>query len=498
MLRWGLDLKFHVIRNLTNLVGKVWNGDLFFLNEDGEYHPSFNSNYHNNPLVADLLSDSSMSKGLFKDIKEKTSTSSDLQLLEWVETGLAVLVIPIFSEQKWIGAIGVTGFISKEENRERVLSLFKKNSTKQKELVLKHVEKSGILFLKEVLISLAEEMIIIHEEDRRKSQHLDNYYDSKFKYGNMIGKSSVMQDLYSFLDKIKNSESSVLIEGENGTGKELVAQSIYQYSPRHKRPFVAQNCASLNDNLLESELFGHVKGAFTGAIQDKKGLFELADKGTLFLDEIGDTSLSMQAKLLRVLQEGEFFPVGSVKPKKVDVRVIVATNKNLRLMIQQGTFREDLYYRLNIININVPPLRKRSEDIPLLVDYFLSQQGGNDQVKVFNESVLEKLMSYSWPGNIRELQNEVQRMSILSQFSISITTEHLSPKFFESSSPDGVGYSKEQNLKQAIKELEKKMIGKCLKEERWNKTRVAKKLGISRAALISKVKDYELEKKVIA
>lgn len=499
MFQWNQNLNnFHAIRNLKNLIGKLWNSDLLLLDETGQLNTSFNSNYYNNPFVASLLTDSTITTNVFQEIKEKTASSNGIQILEWKETGLSVLAIPIFNNQQWVGAIAVTGFIyDKLGNRDKIEAYLKERNF-EKTANIKSVDEDSIVYLKEILLSLAEELILINESDRKRKKHLKNYSSSSFKYGNMIGKSEKMQNLYSLLDKIKHSESSILIQGENGTGKELVAQSVYQHSPRSKQAFVIQNCAALNDNLLESELFGHVRGAFTGAVQDKKGLFELADKGTLFLDEIGDTSVSMQAKLLRVLQDGQFFSVGSTEAKKVDVRIIAATNKDLRLMIEQKTFREDLYYRLNVINITVPPLRERREDIPLLIDYFLSQQEDDDTVRIFNESVMESLINFSWPGNIRELQNEVQRMSILSQFSVNITEEHLSHKFFNNSGSAGLPNSNTKNMKEAIKELERQMIKKCLQEERWNKTRAARTLGISRAALISKVKEYELEKKVIA
>jgi len=241
----------------------------------------------------------------------------------------------------------------------------------------------------------------------------------------MIGKSKPMQSLYALLDKIKFADSTVMIQGENGTGKELIAKSIHYNSQRKDKNFVIQNCSAFNDNLLESELFGHVKGSFTGALKDKKGLFEIADKGTFFLDEIGDTSPQMQVKLLRVIQEGTFTPVGSTEMRKVDVRIIAATNKNLREMVEQGTFREDLYYRLNVINIRVPPLRERKEDIPVLVEAFLAKNAetSNKPKKQLMGRAVEKLYDYPWPGNVRELQNEIERLCVLTGDDAKIDTK---------------------------------------------------------------------------
>jgi two-component system, NtrC family, response regulator HupR/HoxA len=299
----------------------------------------------------------------------------------------------------------------------------------------------------------------------------------------MIGKSKPMQSLYALLDKIKGADSTVMVQGENGTGKELIAKSIHYNSHRHDKPFVLQNCSAFNDNLLESELFGHTKGSFTGALKDKKGLFEIADKGTFFLDEIGDTSPQMQVKLLRVLQEGTFTPVGATETKKVDVRIVAATNRNLKEMVELGTFREDLYYRLNVINIRVPPLRERKEDIPYLVDFFLAklhEVHPAAQKKVLTKRALEKLYDYSWPGNVRELQNEIER-------------------FLESAEKTKVqGARLQGKLKDALEDLEREMIREGLRRTGWNKSKLAKELGISRAGLIMKVEKYGLDKRKLA
>jgi transcriptional regulator with PAS, ATPase and Fis domain len=252
---------------------------------------------------------------------------------------------------------------------------------------------------------------------------------------------------------------------------------------------------------LESELFGHVKGSFTGALKDKKGLFEMADKGTFFLDEIGDTSPQMQVKLLRVLQEGTFTPVGATEMRKVDVRIVAATNRNLKEMVEQGTFREDLYYRLNVINIRVPPLRERKEDIPFLTDFFLNKiheaQGGVKHQ--LTKRALEKLYDYPWPGNVRELQNEIERLCVLSGEESKLMGELLSPKILEAGEKNKVQGSRLQGkLKDALEDLEREMIREGLRRTGWNKSKLAKELGISRAGLIMKVEKYGLDKRKIA
>jgi transcriptional regulator with PAS, ATPase and Fis domain len=263
---------------------------------------------------------------------------------------------------------------------------------------------------------------------------------------------------------------------------------------------VTVNCSAFNENLLDSELFGHVKGSFTGAIKDKKGLFEAADKGTLFLDEIGDMSPTMQVKLLRVLQEGTLTPVGGTEVRKVDVRVVAATNKDLKEMVEQGLFREDLYYRINVINLVVPPLRDRKEDIPILVEHFLARncKEKNLPVKQLAKRAMEKIFDYPWPGNIRELENEIERVIVLAGEEHRVSADLLSQRirdFGENTKVQGVRVA--GKLKDALEELEKTMIKEGLRRTNWNKSRLAKELGISRAGLIMKVEKYGLDKRRI-
>ena len=493
MFQWNQYRHLHVVRNLKALIGKIWNADVLFMNEK-EFSNPLNEKYFHNSFVSQLLKDSDMNQELFQFLQQNTSSSKEVSLLHWNTTGLSVLAIPIFTNQKWVGLVAVTGFVCDSSQLEKAKLTAQKIGCPDSRISMIQSEKIEIM--KNIACSLTQEIMLVSHIEQTKKDMDKKFNQPGSSYGDIIGQSSPMKNLYSVLDKIRQTDSSVLIQGENGTGKELVAQAIYKNSLRSKEAFIVQNCSAFNDNLLESELFGHVKGAFTGAIQDKVGLFELADKGTFFLDEIGDTSLAMQAKLLRVLQEGTFFPVGSVRPKKVNVRIIAATNRDLNAMMKQGIFREDLYYRLNVINIKVPSLRERRQDIGLLSEYFLIRES-KETKKFFSSEVLQHLKNYSWPGNVRELHNEVLRMIILSQSIEMINKEFLSPKILEDPSVSS-STSSEQKLKEAIKVLEKEMIGRCLKEESWNKTRVAKKLGISRAALISKVKIYDLERKDIA
>ena len=317
---------------------------------------------------------------------------------------------------------------------------------------------------------------------------------ARARYRDIIGHSKPLLELFRTLDKISVSDSTVLIEGENGTGKELIARAIHAHSKRKDRQFVAQNCSALNDNLLDSEFFGHKKGSFTGAMSDKQGLFDLAHGGTFFLDEVGDMSPALQVKMLRVLQEGTFLPVGGTVVRKVDVRVIAATNRDLKAMVREGSFREDLYYRLNVINLVVPSLRERREDIPALADHFFARtvRRMNIRPKGLAAETLRRLVAHDWPGTVRELENEVERLVVLAGDGAEVGPELLSPKL------RGLALSAEADpnaeLPDALEALERKMLLDGLKKANWNKTRAAAELGISRRNLIRKVERYQLDK----
>ncbi len=359
-------------------------------------------------------------------------------------------------------------------------------------------------YLQEIMMLVAEEVTTFHEEITKRENRiteLNSELGDKYRFHSMIGKSKKMQDIYRLLEKVSKTDSSIFIQGENGTGKELVAKAIHYFSPRKESLFLAVNCSAFNDNLLDSELFGHVKGAFTGAIKNKKGLFEQAHTGTLFLDEIGDTSLSMQVKLLRVLQEGTYLPVGATTPRRADVRIVAATNRPIQEMIAKGEFREDLYYRINVINVSLPPLRDRGEDIPLLIEHFLTKRCGELGMlkKNISKKCMEKLMDYLWPGNVRECENEIERLVVLAGEDKLITPESLSPRILEHGAPvmrgSAKGISTSGSLRAALEELESIMISEGLKRCNFNKSKLSKELGISRASLIMKVEKYGLDKR---
>ena len=316
--------------------------------------------------------------------------------------------------------------------------------------------------------------------------------DHRTEYHGIIGSSPAMQELYRLLDRIAPSDATALIQGENGTGKELVARAIHVGSERRDEKFMVTNCSAFNDNLLDSELFGHKRGAFTGAIVDKPGLFEVADTGTFFLDEIGDMSPSLQVKVLRVLQEGTFNRVGDTETRKVDVRIIAATNRDLAGVVASGRFREDLYYRIHVLSVMLPALRDRREDVPLLIDHFLGRH--RQRPKRLTAECAARMHAYPWPGNVRELENEIERLVVLSGDSPAIGPELLSPRIRQWEPSDGPERTVEPgSLPAAVEALERRMIGAAMRRHGGNKTRAAEELKVSRRNLIRLVQKYELE-----
>jgi transcriptional regulator with GAF, ATPase, and Fis domain/CHASE2 domain-containing sensor protein len=339
---------------------------------------------------------------------------------------------------------------------------------------------------------------LLKREERLKSQYLQlkDEVERGQRFPFIIGTSAAMQRLYDLLQKAIDASITVLILGETGTGKEVIARTIHYMGQRKGRAFVAQNCASLPEALLESELFGHKRGAFTGAVSDKKGLFEIADGGTVFLDEIGEMSLGTQAKILRVLEGGIIRPLGDTRERKVDVRIISATNRDLADEMRKQKFREDLFYRLNVFPISVPPLRERREDIPLLANHFLSLSSRKLErpVKGFSAEAMDLLVAYDYPGNVRELENEIERLVVLVPEGELITADLLSPKFKGARTPGVQEYYVEQavNLNSFIRSAERSYIRDVLRQCNGSKTLAAQRLGISRVTLHKKLREYEL------
>jgi len=349
------------------------------------------------------------------------------------------------------------------------------------------------------------DIVILRETVKRalEKQELElrNIYlmeqaQERYRFENLIGKSKAMQEIFRQIRRVAPTRANVLIIGETGTGKELIARAIHQHSPRRDKPFVAVNCAAIPKELLESELFGHEKGAFTGAVRQKAGYFELADGGTLFLDEIGDMSPDLQAKLLRAIETKEFWRVGGTRPIEVDVRIIAATNRDLEEAVRKGEFREDLYYRLKVFTIRVPPLRERREDIPLLVQHFIKEiceQNGMEPLKITREA-MDKLINYDWPGNVRELRNVIES-AVITATSDTIDVDDLPEEI------RGGGRRAEEEddsridvrVGMSMDEIEKEAIRKTLQMTGGNKTKAANILKIGLRTLYRKIKQYGLE-----
>ncbi|MBL7959426.1 sigma-54-dependent Fis family transcriptional regulator [bacterium] len=391
-----------------------------------------------------------------------------LKRIKDFQPSVSVMVVSAFGtvntavEAMQLGAADfMTKPFSSEELRVRVRRIIEKNKQEK------------------TLLRLKEENTLLQDEIFKN-------------YGEIVGHSESIRKVFDWIDRVAHENSTVLIEGESGTGKELVARALHIKSNRRDKPFVKVNCGALSDSLLESELFGHEKGAFTGAIRQKKGRFELADGGTIFLDEIGDVSGAMQVKLLRVLQEKEFERVGGEETLSVDVRVISATHRDLSKLIHEEKFREDLYYRLRVIPITLPPLRERKEDIPVLAEHFLKKFADNksEKPKVINPAGMDLLSQYSWPGNIRELQNLLERLCVISeslQIDNTLIAQHLSGTMKNFTT----GFD-HLPLGEALENFEKNLIVHALKKSDHVKNRAAKLLGIRTSSLYYKMEKFGL------
>ncbi|GAB4334289.1 MAG: sigma-54 dependent transcriptional regulator [Calditrichia bacterium] len=329
-----------------------------------------------------------------------------------------------------------------------------------------------------------------HRDLQRTNEFLRREVESKFNFSNMIGESPEMQHVFKLIQKVAHTKGNVLITGKSGTGKDLVARAIHYNSQRKNKPFVAINCGAIVDNLMESELFGHRKGSFTGAMRDKDGYFKVADGGTLFLDEVGEIPLHLQVKLLRAIENSEIIPVGDTQAIKVDVRIIAATNRDLEKEVEAGNFREDLYYRLNVIEIKLPALTERKEDIPLLVNHFLDKYNRelNQHVKGVDDETMRILLNYEWKGGIRELENVIERALILCEGDV-ITKDDLPPMLMKMDTPS----ERPTRLKEAVAAFERHHISEILRATQGDKEQAAKVLGISLSSLYRKIDELELK-----
>lgn len=383
-----------------------------------------------------------------------------------------------------------TPIIDKDGSIQGVLSI-SKDVTKRVNKEIQYQES------KKMLEDLTRELDIKEDKIRR----LQTTLGERYHFHNLIGKNYLMQNVYNLIDRVSQTDSTILITGETGTGKELVAQAIHYNSLRNNQNLVAVNCAALPETLLESELFGHVKGSFTGAIRDKKGKFELANKGTIFLDEIGELSTLTQVKLLRVLQERQIERVGDEKSINVDIRIIAATNQDLLELIEKGKFRKDLFYRLNIISIRLPSLKERADDIPLLVDHFIEKF--NDRFKKdisgISSSALRKLMSYSWPGNIRELEGVIEKAVLLEEYDTIENIELLKnypeePPLLPLPLNTEQDISSYDDMQEYLDSIEKEYFVKTFKKHKGKISDIAESTGLNRRTILNKMKKFSINK----
>ncbi|HUU41449.1 MAG TPA: sigma-54 dependent transcriptional regulator [Desulfatiglandales bacterium] len=351
-------------------------------------------------------------------------------------------------------------------------------------------------------ITSSELLVVIEKALKFKNLEEENFrlkkeLRQKYRYNSLIGTSNAIEAIYGLIEKVADTDSTILVIGASGTGKELIARAIHYNSGRSDKPLVVINCGAIPEELLESELFGHEKGAFTGAYKSRIGRFEMANGGTIFLDEIGEMSPSLQVKLLRVLQEQKFERVGGTKTIHVDVRIIAATNKNLTIAINKGKFREDLYYRLNVIPIKVPPLKQRKSDIPLLIDHFMKkfQKGRKTPITGFSPEAMDAIFEYDWPGNVRELENMIKRLTILcdsQKVGLHDLPEHIEQNSKSIQTSEGDLLDEGLTLDEAVKDYEKRLIIEALDKSNWVKTRAAKLLNINRTTLVEKIKKQNL------
>jgi Nif-specific regulatory protein len=390
------------------------------------------------------------------------------------DTEESFICVPIKDRRKTVGALSITYPYKQNRNYEDSVQLLT--------IVTSMIAQS--LRLAQLV---EQERAQLQDENALLKRELQQKYD----FRNIVGTSKEMRDVYEQIAQVAPSGATVLIRGESGTGKELVAHAIHYNSPRSSKPFVKVNCAALPESLIESELFGHEKGAFTGAVARKRGRFELAEGGTLFLDEIGDLSPAMQVKLLRALQEREFERVGGTETIKVNVRLITATNVDLEQAVSDGRFRSDLYYRLNVFSIYLPPLRERKTDILLLADHFLEKYGRQNgkRIKRISTPAIDMLMTYHWPGNVRELENVVERATLVCEGNV-IHGYHLPPTL---QTAEGSGTVTKMTLDQAVNAFEKDLIQDALKTTRGNRARAARLLDTTERILGYKVKKYEID-----
>src|SRR5919204_1751548 len=506
--------ELQIVRKISATVRRWWGIELSFTDTKGfvvEHGKGIlipPSNRICTACLGDRVGFQRCNESIEKAVRQFGSDPAPARLLGPCHMGLDIVAAPISYGGERQGSLFACGFVVESKApgaREQAV-----DTTQRLQLpviqpteafdTIPRIDERDVPRLTDLIDTTVEEVAAYQNavaERERNIQALRRELTGRYRFADIVGKSASMQRLYALLDKLVNSDITVLVTGENGTGKELIARALHYNGPRKDKPFVATNASALNDNLLESELFGHVKGAFTGAGRDKTGLFKVADGGTFFLDEVGDMSPAMQVKLLRVLQEGTFVPVGGTRSEKVDVRIIAASNKDLGEAVLRREFREDLFYRLHVVALEVPALRERLAVLPLPLVPFLdavAQRTGKPRKRLHPE-LMAAFYEWHWPGNVRELENEIERLCVLAgeaevippdlraqrPAKAPVNAAHLAALVRQ-----GLG----SDLATAVGALEKELIETGLRETRGNRSRLAERLGGLRTTLIKKIREY--------
>ncbi len=511
MEKWNKIINSHVVNIFRSVICDLWGLDIHFYDKFG--HDNNNGSTFQNPLCSLIHSNKKTAKEcllyLTHNLKKSNGTQKTFVCKNY--ENVKIISFPITVKGDCVGYMVCSGMQFQktheqmQESVRRIICLgFSKTDLLKRYDRLKisdrHTEEYVLRLMELVVkdISSYYETLFDGDNSKKEPTHtVDRRRNGKYK--SIIGTSMSLEKVFNKLDLIENSESPVLILGETGTGKELIATSIHYNSVRKDNAFVIQSCSVFSDTILSSELFGHAKGAFTGAVSEKKGLFEIADGGTLFLDEIGDLSIDVQGKLLRVLEYGTFYKVGGTVEKEVDVRIITATNKDLSKMVEAGLFRRDLLFRINALQIKMPPLRERKDDIEPLFFSFLEHyvDKKNIRKKSLNPALIKMLNNHAWTGNIRELKNTVESLVTMSSNSATIEPEHLHLYVTEpaSSRLSTVDYDVCKKLQYVVSTADKEMVENALTNANWNKTSAARALGISRASLNRRIEKYRISKK---
>ena len=495
---------FHVFKRFKSLFGDWWNMDILVVFKEDKKFFYDSLSQLNNPLVKSLLESSLFKRHFLRSVhaalSKKTEPVLPPRLLPWRQTGLSLFVIP-FGEKKSApeACLVATGFAPKDQKKLSQALLYlglSEKAIEQKAKSLKELSSTDEVYIQKMLKILADELFALLQERQKQSRLIEKLNKSQARgYGFLRGKSPAMRYIFGVLERIKDEPTGVLIEGENGVGKRLLAKTIHAQSSRAAKPFHLQNFSAFNGKILELDIFGYSQNIFPESFKGKRALLEKIQGGTLFLNEIGGASPGFQGQLLKFLKDGVFFSQGDSKPKKSSARVLYATSKDLKELVEKGQFNEELYFTISAMSLKLPPLKQRKEDIPLLIDHFLDLKSPQKKARL-SPKALSLLYNYPWPGNIRELESEIEKLVSLGSNNQELLTERdISAHIKNHHSPlASVLDSDKSNLKLALRSVEKRILLDCLRKNNWNKSRVAKLLGASRTSVVLKIKEYGIVK----